>query len=284
MTASLTLFSSSLPAQKNRKMVMKAKTVVIYQGPSMLDGKPIVVFASGLKESSTNSKTGGLIQTWILRSDIAPTEAVHTGDDASVCGDCPHRGDLVLQPDGTTRNANRSCYVTVFHAPRSIWESWQRGNVPAATPEEFEQIVAGRQLRWGAYGDPAAIPHNLVERLSRAAESVNGYTHQWRLGFALQEWLMASCDTPQDVQDARAMGWRSFFVDASEQGVKRLDSKTMHCPASEEMGKALTCDQCMACGGLSSGRKADVVQIRAHGSVARVQAARRRLPVLQPAA
>jgi hypothetical protein len=155
-----------------------------------------------------------------------------------------------------------------------------RGNVPTVTPAEFEKIVSGRKLRWGAYGDPAAIPHALVDRFSRAASSVTGYTHQWRFGFALQDFLMASCDTHEDVRDARELGYRAFFVDASESGMKRLDRKTMNCPASAEMGKKLKCEDCMACGGLSSGRKSEVVQIRAHGSVARVKAARARLSVL----
>ena len=262
---------------------MKANTVVIYRGPSLLDGKPIVALASGFRTVSTNYKLGDLIQVWILRSDMSPIDAVHSGDDASVCGECAHRGEVALLPGNTSRNTNRSCFVVVFQAPTAVWKSWRRGNIPTATPEEFERIMAGRKLRWGAYGDPAAIPHNLVERFSRAATAVNGYTHQWRLGFALQDWLMASCETPQDVADARSLGWRSYFVDASETGLRRLDAKTMRCPAAEESGRVASCDECMACGGWSSGRKADVVQIRAHGSVARVQAARRRLRVLQPA-
>ena len=43
---------------------------IIYRGPSLLDGKPIVVIAVGLNSSSKNRKTGNMLQTYILRDDI----------------------------------------------------------------------------------------------------------------------------------------------------------------------------------------------------------------------
>ena len=45
---------------------------ILYEGPSMLDGAPIVVIATGFAERSGNDKTGAMIQTWILRADIPP--------------------------------------------------------------------------------------------------------------------------------------------------------------------------------------------------------------------
>ena len=38
---------------------------VIYRGPSLLDGKRIVVVATGFVKKSNNDKTGEMIQTWI---------------------------------------------------------------------------------------------------------------------------------------------------------------------------------------------------------------------------
>ena len=43
---------------------------IMYQGPSMLDGAPIVVIAT---MSTSNVKTGQMVQTWILRADINPS-------------------------------------------------------------------------------------------------------------------------------------------------------------------------------------------------------------------
>ena len=62
--------------------------VILYDGASMLDGEPIVVIAT---LETSNRKTGEMVQTWIIRSDIAPTDAAKSGDDKSICGACPHR-------------------------------------------------------------------------------------------------------------------------------------------------------------------------------------------------
>ena len=48
------------------------KSGIIYKGPSLLDGKPIVVIAT---LSNRNSKTGNVVQTYILKSDTNPLEA-----------------------------------------------------------------------------------------------------------------------------------------------------------------------------------------------------------------
>lgn len=55
--------------------------IVLYEGPSAIDGQPIVVVAT-LKTS--NPKTGDMVQTWILRADLSPTVAINEGADRSV--------------------------------------------------------------------------------------------------------------------------------------------------------------------------------------------------------
>lgn len=65
--------------------------VLIWEGPSPLDGKTIGVLAT---LDSDNVKTGRSVQIWILRKDIAPHVAQRTGDDRSVCGNCPNRPKL----------------------------------------------------------------------------------------------------------------------------------------------------------------------------------------------
>ena len=68
---------------------MANKSYVIYDGPSEIDGKPIVAIA---QVKTGNRKTGDMVQTWILRSDVDPITASRTGEDVSICGDCPHKG------------------------------------------------------------------------------------------------------------------------------------------------------------------------------------------------
>ena len=69
---------------------MKHLGYILYEGPSVIDGQPIVVIVNKLN-GSDNAKTGAIVQSFIIRSDIAPTDALKTGADASVCGECEHR-------------------------------------------------------------------------------------------------------------------------------------------------------------------------------------------------
>ena len=64
----------------------KQTTYLLWEGPSELDGKPIMAVATNVGQSSSNTKTGDMIQIWYMRSDIEPHQALKTGDDESVCG------------------------------------------------------------------------------------------------------------------------------------------------------------------------------------------------------
>ena len=63
---------------------------IAYEGPSEIDGAPIVVIINKINDGSDNAKTGAIVQSFIIRSD-APTEALKTGADYSICGDCARR-------------------------------------------------------------------------------------------------------------------------------------------------------------------------------------------------
>lgn len=241
---------------------------VIYRGPSELDGKPIVVIATGLASSSRNTKTGAMVQTWIMREDINPVDACHTGDDASVCGDCRHRGVIV---DG--KNIDRSCYVLAFQAPRNVWESYHRGLYPVA--RDVAALLAGRFLRVGSYGDPAAVPLDIWRNATSRAAGWNGYSHQWKTApQALANFCMASADTPSEAIQAQARGYRTFRVAAP--GDAFLAGREISCPASKEAGQKTNCAACRACGGTSAKARVNIA-IQAHGSAAKTNAAARNL-------
>ena len=235
--------------------------VILYKGPSQLDGEPIVVIATGLKTGSNNRKTGNLIQTWILREDISPVEAVKSGEDSSICGDCIHRGHAK-----NGKNTGRSCYVTVFQAPLTIWKSHKRGGYRLA--DDLPNQFTGRAIRIGSYGDPAAVPLAIWQAVCSGASYWTGYTHQWRdcdIGYSA--YCMASADGLADRQFANMLGYRVFRVTAD--GDKA--SQEVICPASSEAGHKTTCDKCRACGGTSSRAKADIV-ITVHGAAGKVNA------------
>lgn len=224
---------------------------VIYQGPSKLDGKPIVAIATGLKHASANRKTGDMVQTYILREDLSPIEAVKTDADVSICGQCPHRG--------SGGGKDRTCYVNVGQGPLNVWRAYKRGSYSRAS--DIAAIGEKRIVRLGSYGDPAAVPAIIWNDITKLCVAHTGYTHQWREYPELKNLCMASVDSVQEAEQARAQGWRTFRV-AMPCDPPR-ESYEAVCPASAEAGKILACSECRACGG-ADGRKGSVV-IQAHG-------------------
>lgn len=230
--------------------------VIVYEGPSQLDGEPIVVIATGLKAVSTNRKTGAMVQTYILRSDMPPIGAIKDGADKSICGDCVHRGD------GTGKG--RSCYVTIMYGPRAVYSSYKNGSYQKVTLQEAAKLMEDKLVRFGSYGDPAAAPLEVWMALALKAKAVTAYTHQWRTahpGFA--QYCMASVDSRDEMYEAHAKGYRTFRV--APQGEGPIDGAEIVCPASEEAGKKTTCEKCRACGGLGSKARVSI-QIAAHGT------------------
>jgi len=230
------------------------KGYVLQRGTSPIDGKPFVVI---MTMKTTNRKTGDMVQVWILRDDVNPVEAIATGNDYSICGNCSHR----KQPDGT-----RSCYVNVGQAPLSIWKAYKRkvyGQLSDLTPE----MLQGRKIRWGSYGDPALVSPILFATLNEHAAGHTGYTHQWREPWA--QWckglFQASCDGLDDYLNASAHGWQTFAV--IPKGSQAYSGKL--CPATAENSQA----QCTTCS-LCDGAKTDIF-VEAHGSGAKYVTASR---------
>jgi len=227
----------------------KSNSVVVYNGPSRLDGAPIVAILSGLKSPSQNRKTGPMLQLWILREDVSPTAAKRTGADESICGDCPLRHFL-----------GGGCYVNVGQAPESVWRAYSRGNVPAMPLADVPQAVAGKAVRLGAYGDPAALPIEVLEALTATAKMHTGYTHQWRhLGPEYAALLMASTDTVADRMAATALGWRYFGLATD---VTEAAADAIECQSDTRDNHYVDCGLCG--GNTRSGAKS--ILITPHGS------------------
>jgi len=214
---------------------------VIYNGPSLLDGAPIVAIANKFDSDSKNVKTGGMVQTWIIRSDVPPHHAVKSGEDASVCGGCIHR--------------KGSCYVPTWQAPLSVYNAFHNGRY---MPSFDVSWFAGKHVRIGSYGDPAAVPLGRWLRIKTVATATTGYTHQWARFPEFAMVAMASVDSLQERMQAKTIGFRTFRVRTATE----TQPGEVTCPASKEAGHKLTCEQCKACGGVD-GRRADIV-IRAH--------------------
>lgn len=241
---------------------------IMWEGESLIDGSPIVAIATGFQTASANRKTGDLIQTYILRRDIDPVSAVRTGEDASICGDCPHRG----VSDGK-RNSGRTCYVYVGQGALAVWRAYKRG-----VYRRWVASACGRKVRLGTYGDPAAVPARIWLSLLRDSSGHTGYTHQWRdPAFShLKSTCMASADSPAEALLAQSMGWRTFRVGRwGETERDRAHLSEVLCPASAEAGKKMTCEVCLACDGAGSGRRGSVF-IPAHGGTAVMASVKKR--------
>ena len=229
---------------------------IAYEGPSIIDGKQIVVIINKIDNGSDNAKTGAIVQSFIIRSDVNPVEALQTGADASICGNCEHRPLLAR------KTGKPPCYVNVGRSVRAVYEAYKRGRYVKANLETIALALAGKALRIGTYGDPAAAPVSTWQRVIRYVSSHAGYTHQWdTLGFDHGAWnslVMASADTIDQAALANLYGMRVFRVSV---GVDK-QANEVTCPASAEGGKRATCADCMLCGGTS--KKARDVVIADH--------------------
>ena len=222
---------------------------LIWKGPSLFDGAPIVVLASS--RPSTNRKTGDLIQTYILREDIHPQEAVASNQDTSICGTCRFRGD---------HGKKRKCYVNLRYGPYSVWWAYRRGNAPQIDLREFARR---KVVRIGAYGDPAAVPTEVWLNLLSEAAGHTGYTHAWRTcDPRLKSIVQASCDHPEDYREAKAAGWHTLRVRLPDEP-RMLGERP--CPAAAEVKNDVTCADCMGC----NGQRRDFV-VTAHGTAGQV--------------
>ena len=240
--------------------------VILHRGRSPFTGEPFVVIAC--LSRSSNSKTGDMLQVYILADTLAkPTETLKTGDDATVCGDCPLRGLM---------GKARTCYVNLGQGPRAVHEAYHRGRYVEYSAADHDRFFRGRRIRWGAYGEPVLIPLAIVAHLSSIADGWTGYTHQHRRpefqGF--RAYFMASVHSVGEGADANARGWRYFR--ASNDATPAPGE--IVCPASDAGGWRADCNSCKACKGAGArpvgSRLPHSVVIGTHGGFGTMHAAK----------
>lgn len=227
------------------------KGLVLYKGPSKLTGDEIVVI---LTLNSANRKTGDMAQTWILNADISPVDAIKQKQTESICGSCP-----LQQANGG------ACYVNVGQAPLSIWRAWRKGQYAEhliseyAIKDEFlNTLLRHKRVRFGAYGDPAAVPTNVWSTLAESARGHTGYTHQFNhpsFDKDLAKYCMISVDTAKQAQELHATAQagddyklykaRTFRV--ITQDAPLLPNEIV-CPSSD----GIECRDCLLCDGAGS--------------------------------
>ena len=228
------------------------KSGIIYNGPSLLDGEPIVVIATF---SNRNTKTGAVVQTYILRSDINPLEASKTGADYSICGDCVMRGEVTTDPKRKQAKGRR-CYVNLGQGVLIVYKSFLRGVYKLLDePQERNELGRGRFVRIGTYGDPAAVPADVWTDLLAEATTFTAYSHQsgWRPDIAMQ-----SADNKAQALEHWKAGRRTFRVIADLGELDKANEAL--CPASKEAGRRVQCTACKLCKGSSKGKSIAIVE------------------------
>lgn len=225
-------------------------TVLLWEGNSPHNGEHILCLVSGLTDASANRKTGHMLTTWILSANQKPTDAVKSGDDAAICGNCPNR------PSTARKTGDCVCYVN--HVPlNNIFHAWANGKTKRISERHYERYISGRSVRLGGYGDPAMLPLAVTEKLLSYAKRHTGYTSQWRESYAqcYRELLQASCNNDEQAAIAQEKGWKTYTHYPVS---THLEGKGVVCPNSVD--EEITCQVC----GLCNGQKTNVV-IHDHG-------------------
>lgn len=220
-------------------MSKKPTGIILYKGPSQIDGKKIVAIATNIFTKGTdNEKIGDMIQIWIMRPDVPPGMACKTDEDFSICGDCKHR-DF------------NSCYVQMLRGPCSVYRAYHNDRyIRYKDKPELVNYFKFKPIRIGAYGDPVAVPlaiwENLITNYTIAHAS---YTHQWRkCDQRFKRFCMASVDNVAEYEKAQSMGWRTFRIRVPNE-TEIFDDNEFICPASKEGGEKTSCSRCCACCG-----------------------------------
>ena len=226
---------------------------VIHRAPSLIDGEPIVVVAVW---GSKNSKTGDMLQTYILREDIDPLTASKLGEDFSICGNCAFKGTPTLDPD-KKQAEERTCYVVLGQGPLVVWKGLLRGIYPERTkPHERRAIGKGRMVRIGTYGDGAAVEFEVWRDLIQDAQGHTAYSHNG----GDPEFYMQSADSLADARSAWASGYRTFRVVADASHLVR--SHEILCPSD----RGVQCVDCRLCGGSSKQAKSIAIVVHGNGA------------------
>ena len=224
------------------------KSAIIYNGPSLLDGQPIVVIAT---YSNRNTKTGTVVQTYILCRDTNPLEASKTGADFSICGDCTMRGEVTTDPQRKQAKGRR-CYVNLGKGVLIVYKSYLRGVYQEGDPRTMGR---GRFVRVGTYGDPGAVPSRVWDELLSEADTWTAYSHQsgWRPDIAMQ-----SADDHAQAIAHWKNGHRTFRVIADLGDLDKANEAL--CPASKEAGRRAQCTACKLCKGSSLAKSIAIVE------------------------
>ena len=219
---------------------------VIYDGVSLLNGERIIAIA--LTSKTNNSKTGDMMQTYII-TPHDPRDASKHGWDSANCGDCVHRGTPTNEPN-RKQAKGRTCYVKLYQGVLNVWRQWKKGAYPILKGHDaLAKLGESKDVRVGTYGDGGSVPSYIWDSLLAKARKHTAYCHQFdnpNSSFDATRYMVSADTLPTAIKHWE-LGHRTFRI---IQDVKELvKDREILCPASKEMGRRTTCASCMLCGG-----------------------------------
>lgn len=197
-------------------------------------GKPAIAVAR-----SNNAKIG----------DAAVTYAAQ--------GSCP--SSCVFKDGGGCYAENGRLFAGVTQKLNASAEGMTSEEIAAAEAKEIDgmEVVRGRPMRLHTVGDcstdvAALIVSSAAHRyVMRGGGPVWTYTHAWR-SVKRRSWrdvnVFASCETPEDVADARARGYAAAIVVPefpSERAFAMDGAMVVPCPAQTRHRSCTECRLCM---------------------------------------
>jgi len=219
---------------------------VIYDGASLLNGERIIAIA--LTSKSSNSKTGAMMQTYII-TPHDPRDASKYGLDEANCGNCIHRGTPTDDPN-RKQAKDRTCYVKLFQGVLNVWKQWVNGAYPTMQGHNALSLLGkDKDVRIGTYGDGGAVPKYIWDSLIQDARKHTAYCHQYdNPNSSFDPTIyMVSADNLATAKKHWDFGHRTFRVIQDVNEV--VKGQEILCPASKEMGRRVQCSSCMLCGG-----------------------------------
>ncbi len=222
-------------------------SIKFWEGPSEINGAPIMGYIAGEHNPSSNTKTGPALQVGVMLRGVHPWEAVSTGDDLAICGDCPLRPSnhkaAKLRGEAVADNA---CYVnTGFKNAQRM--SIERSEVKPKTVQAF--IEEHAFIRFGEYGNLSSLPREVLEPMLKGAKKWAMYEHEWRRpeNQWLREYAMASVHSLEEKAEANALGWRTYRTVSKDDPLPgRTTTGEIWCP---NYTHGTTCNKCGLCNG-----------------------------------
>ena len=256
-------------------------TVPIWNGPSRYDGSELVMVAT----TGGNDKTAEVVGiSLVTRAAWDATRASQISWRES--GDALYRsisgrtkgqefkkrtataGVRSICPGGCSHLQNGNCYVVDNAQNSSQIAATVRRSKPLPpvwtmdeTRKAMEKILMGADamdlidVRFMFMGDAGAVPPEVIGLIlwmvKEAGLGTLAYTHDWRNTPWLRDSHMASVETEEERQEAKAAGWRCFV--ARPNNGQAWPADLAMCPASREYGalkgKTLSCSECRQCDG-----------------------------------